>query len=406
MQGKVRPFNILRRLLAGMGGGFEETLRNLPARIAATNLRNYALGIKIRYCGTITNADMATAYTITRRELLHALGTISYKDAWGSVIDNLFVDRLAAANLEDRFWNLKKIPLFIGALIALNSTIAFQDEVIIPYAPGFFSVARRDSSMMDGMFAASLLGEEASIRFAGVGGQVFADPLITVQDVTITVDVVCCQTKEIVAPIPLEIRDDILPITTNPFIATGDVRKYFHLFSLSQAIGTTTAPIVLPGALGSLLEILIDADGHTAYQGPQETLWRDIENSQDGHPAMLHGAQALAGFALINTALFYGEMWSLIDPCFWEKATQGQACKRLEVRGVGPLDARTVILMSERRYETPSSLLERFADREGLSDQERKDLRIGNVPAGSTKLRRSEAIAVPVTIASRKERKE
>lgn len=412
MQGKTRPFNVLRRALVGMGQAFEETFRNLPARIAATNLRNYCVGHKIRYCGTISNADAVTDYDITVRELLHALGTITYKDAWGNVLDNLAVDRLYACNLEDRFWNLKKLPLFAGGLVphaveGTPGTLSFLAEVIIPYSPNFFSGVRdEDGSFYDGAFPCSLLGEEASIRFGNVGGQVEDDPLVTVHDVTVTVDSVCAQSKELLVPVPLEIRDDTLAATTNPFIATGDSRKYFHKFVLSQAIGTHATPIVLAGVTGSMNEILIDADGHVVYQGPQETLIRDVENANDGHPSALHGAINGGAFVTLRESFFFGEMYSLIDPCFWSKATQAQACKRLEIRGIGPLEQATMVLMSERRYECPSSLFERWADREGLSAVERKDLRIGGVPVASTLLRRSEAIAVPQMVASRKERKE
>jgi hypothetical protein len=406
MQGKVRPFNLLRRVLTGVGQGFEETLRNLPARIAASNLRNYALGIKVRYCGSISNGDSVTDYTATVREILHALGTISYKDAWGNVVDNLDVDRLYASNLEDRFWSWCKFPLLAEVLILHEDEETFLAEVIIPYAPAYFSNVRRDGSFSDGMMACSLLGEEASLRFGNVGGAISVDPAVSLHDVTITVDVVCMQTKELVAPIPIEFRDNILPVTTNPYIETGDVRKYNHLFILSQAIGTATAPVVLAGAAGSLNEMLLDLDGHVAYQGPVETLVRDIENYGDGAPFAMHGLLGLPGPAAISQAMLFGEMYSLIDPRAWEKSSQGQACKRLELRGIGPAESSTVIVMSERRYECPSSLFERWADREGLSQAERRDIRIGGVAAGATKLRRSEAVGVPVVVSSRKERKE
>jgi hypothetical protein len=406
MQGKVRPFNILRRVLTGVGQGFEETLRNLPARIAATNLRNYALGIKIRYCGSISNADLATDYTATVRQILHALGTISYKDAWGNVVDNMDVDRIYAGNLEDRFWSICKLPLLYETQILHEEEETFLAEIVIPYAPAYFSSVRKDGSHFDGMMAASLLGEEASLRFGNVGGTISVDPAVVVHDVTITVDVVCCQTKELVVPMPIEFRDSILASTTNPFIETGDVRKYSHLFILSQAIGTTVTPVVLAGAAGSLSEMLLDLDGHVAYQGPIETLVRDIENYGEGAPFAMHGLLGVPGPASLSQALLFGEMYSLIDPCAAEKASQGQACKRLELRGIGPAESATTIVMSERRYECPSSLFERWADREGLSASERKDVRIGGEAAGATRLRRSEAVGVPVTVSSRKERKE
>lgn len=406
MQGKVRPFNLLRRALTGIGQGFEETLRNLPARIAASNLRNYALGIKVRYCGTIKNEDTSTDYTATVREILHALGTISYKDAWGNVYDNMDVDRIYAGNLEDRMWSWCKFPLLAEILVEHETHDHFLAEVILPYAPAYFSNVRRDGSFTDGMMAASLLGEEASLRFGNVGQVIIADPAVTVYDVTVTVDVVCFQTKELVAPIPIEFRDAILPATTNPFIETGDVRKYNHLFILSQAIGTATAPVILAGAGGSLSEMLLDLDGHVVYQGPIETLVRDIENYGDGAPFAMHGLLGLPAPAAISQAMLFGEMYSLIDPRTWEKSTQGQACKRLELRGIGPAEQATVLVMSERRYECPSPLFERWSDREGLSAQERKDIRIGGVNAGATKLRRSEAVGVPQVVSSRKERKE
>jgi hypothetical protein len=78
----------------------------------------------------------------------------------------------------------------------------------------------------------------------------------------------------------------------------------------------------------------------------------------------------------------------------------------MELRGIGPAEQATVLIMSERRYECPSSLFERWADREGLSAAERKDVRIGGVAASATRLRRSEAVGVPVVVSSRKERKE
>jgi hypothetical protein len=406
MQGKVRPFNLLRRALTGIGQGFEETLRNLPARIAASNLKNYALGIKVRYCGSISNTDTATDYTATVREILHALGTISYKDAWGNVYDNMPVDRIYAGNLEDRFWSYCKFPLLAEVTIEDQTEETFLAEVILPYAPAYFSNVRRDGSFFDGMMACSLLGEEASLRFGNVGANISTDPAVQVHDVTITVDVVCCQTKECVPPSPVEFRDNTLASTTNPFIETGDLRKYSHLFVLSNTIGTVVSPVVLAGAAGSLNEMLLDLDGHVAYQGPIETLVRDIENYGDGAPFAMNGLLGLPAPAAIAQALLFGEMYSLIDPRTWEKATQGQACKRLELRGIGPAENATTIIMSERRYECPSTLYERWADREGLSAQERRDLRIGGSDAAAARLRRSEAIGVPMVVSSRKQRKE
>jgi hypothetical protein len=412
MQGKVRPFNLFSRAIAAVGQGFEETLRNLPARIAASNLRNYALGVKIRYCFNLANADATDPWIMPVRFLLHMLGTISYKDAWGNVIDNLDVDRLYASNIEDRIVNQGKAPLLLQVTLAAQTNVNCYAEVIIPYSASYFNYLRRDGSHYDGMFPASCLGEEASIRFGNVGGTgiVNADPAVTMSAITIRCDVVCCQTKELVPPIPMEIRDAILPATTNPFIETGDSRKYEHMFILAQAIGTAAAPVVLQGALpfgGRNSEILLDCDGHVAYQGPIDTLTRDIENYGPGAAFAYDGAIAFnAGNAAVKQSLLYGEMYSIIDPCAAEKMSNQQACKRLELRGIGPLEQATTIVMSKRRYECPSSLFERWADREGLSAQERLDIRIGGVAASATKLRRSEAIGVTQVVSSRKERKE
>ena len=416
MQGKVRPFNLLRRALSGIGQGFEETLRNLPARISASNLRNYCVGLKIRYAGTLTNKG--SKYTITPREILHALGTISYKDSWGTVYDSMPVDRIYAGNLIDRFWNYCKFPGLcsmdvggsslkaeLAAGAEASPPVTFLAEVILPYAPAYFSNVRRDGSMFDGVMPCSMLGEEAAVRFGGVGAAVTSD--VSVEDVTITVDAVVLQSKELIAPMPIEFRDAVLNQDTNPYIETGDARKYNHLFVMSTEIGTDTTPVMLAGEAGDLSELLVDLDGHVAYQGPAETLVRDNENIGDGSPWGKNGVyDGGLGSAVLGSSFLYGEIYAILDPRAWEKSTQGQAAKRLELRGVGPMEKATTLIMSERRYECPSALFERWADREGISAADRKDLRIGGMATGATKLRRSEAIGVPQVVASRKERKE
>jgi hypothetical protein len=400
MTGKVRIYNVFVQLIGAVAGVFESTFRNLPPRISATNLRNYAIGHKVVYKWVAKNST-GNKYALAMRVLAHALGTVTYRDSWGVVFDAEWVDRIYASNLADRMWSFYKLPFgFPGEIPAaaegVPGELSGDFEIVLAYAPAYFGpVPAHDSSMFDSAFPCSLLGEDATIRLANMGGTVDTGIELVVSQVRC--DTVCVQSRELPLPIPTEYRSEINLDNNNPFLSTGDARKLDQLFVMAEPI---TQGVNGPG---STAEITVDLDGLIQFQGQCNVLARGNENAGIGAPFQTM-YKALEG---IGDALFAGQMWEIFGPQQREKQTQGQATKRLEIRGLGQVETgHNSIVFSRRRYETPSQLAERWADREGLSADERRKILSGGKPIGAQRFRRTEAIGVPRQVASRKDRAE
>jgi hypothetical protein len=154
----------------------------------------------------------------------------------------------------------------------------------------------------------------------------------------------------------------------------------------------------------SLAEMTVDLDGHIQYQGPAMDLARGNENAGIGAPFQI---RYLIDAPTLGDALCGGRMWEIFGPEQRSAQTDGQATKRLDIRGLSQVESRdNSIVWSRRRYECPSALFERWADREGLSRDERRAIMIGGKPAKTSRLRRTEAISVPQSVSSRKDRTE
>lgn len=403
-QGKFQPIHVFTELCTPDGslaavGKLRQTLENLPARVAATELRNYVLGHLVEYRGIVKNTALVPI-SVSAREIHRSFGNVKYKDLYGVVVSSMEVDKLTAMNLRDGHV-AGKMEAFIqaGRHIGAGEVEEFRHFVLIPYSPAFASIAHRPHGRADRPMAASMLGKEANFEFTNCGANI--GPVEYQAPVEVTVVALCHQSKELIAPSPVEIREALLGLTNDPYIDEGEARKLEQVTILSDKIGTVGAPVIL-GGFTSDDNLQVDVDGRIVLDGPAQRLVRAIDLSR---PVECLTAAGLGG-GVYNQDTYGGECYGLIDQDVIEKETGAEACTRLTIRGLRNVEGREdVDLLMRLRYNCPSRLFNRWADREGISAEDRKQILIGGAKAAAVGLTEGEAIGVERTVGTRKDRR-
>ncbi len=402
MQGKLKPIPLWRgtvqNWVAATGGELHDTLELLKARVASSNIRNNVVALALRYTGTIAESG-AGAPSFTARQIHRSLGFVDYQDAWAQMVPHLQVDDIVASNFSEGVQSPLKDHTQHGiATMVQAQSYSIDHTIFIAYAPRGLSNKGNKKTKWNGVMAASLLGREAQIDLTGVGAGLAATCVWEAAPVVECYAIVL-QSQECPKPCPTQLHKVSVPRTIDPFVMQGELWKIEDLLLLSQTVGTVAVPVILLDWT-SLATLDLEFDGVEVLKGRASSLVRAIAAQRN-----IEG-----GFAPVNGVYlqdyYQGEAVTLIDSDGMEQLTGGRSGKELELRGQAAIESRHDVWMIQRkRVECPKGLYERWAEKEGLPAQTRKDLRIGGIPAKDAGLTRGEAVGVQELVGSRKNRR-
>lgn len=370
----------------------------------------------------------AATIKISPRQLLKALGSLSYVDYSGQVLSDIPLDALHAVFIGRGNDPSLKCPSDLTGFIELTQGdpgVDFVAEVVFAYAPEAIANGRGEE-IFDGACPASLLGEQAKLVFSNCGSAPitvaidggtadveFATDLGAPQEPTIDVNAIVLQTEEKIRPMPRRI--DLTRWTTqDPLTEAGDRRKIEQLILLAEATGefspTTEVPVVL-GVHTSTSTLAVKMDGDLLVDGPaadmlrvQSYVRRDALQATE-----LAISTAAAKFARDpSVAQFVGEMAQLVEPQAATRATQRPACIEMKVQGLKSIEtSHPAMLIAEvTRLLTPREA-DSWAEKEGITPAQRADVRtVADGQSIKTKnLTPSEAIGVATRVGSATEKR-
>jgi hypothetical protein len=411
MQGRLRPYtlwSIAKAAIQPGGETIQEDMRNLPARVAGSKLRNNAVLLAVRFRGQILNTAQ-NIIACSARDIADWCGRITYHDAVSQLVPAQSVAILSLRNIAEGFARTDNHLQAIGGNIPAADEggpgrFVFDHTVLIPYSHR--SGTRVRGQKYDGAMPVSMMGEEAEIILSNIlgaitiGGASIAS--LSGDSVVVTMGALCFQSKELFRPMPQELTVHNIDTKTDPLILNHDLAKYLHLGVASKVAGEA----LLGGR--STERVTVELDSHRLIDGrsgESMRLLRVVNGgfSQDNDP---ESSPAIAVACASAPAEYHDQWYNLIEPAGAESATQGNAGKRLEITNIPTIENRhEAYLLARRVYELPTEKNETWLNREGVSATERKDVLIGGRPAAAQRLSRNEAVAVQAVVGSRKDRR-